>query len=145
VEVGGSAGGARGAGRGGGVAWSGQGDWHGGGVLPADGLLEQPATASISAATTTKNNRLILLSRVPKTDLKFSKGATRLNPRAHCASEQGGATPLNPRAPRIGSAYAARPSRPDQPDQDQPNQSAASEECCHQVPAGLEHPLIGVA
>ena len=68
-------------------------DCVGDGVLPADGLLEQPATASISAATTTKNNRLILLSRVPKTDLKFSKGATRLNPRAHCASEKGGRPP----------------------------------------------------
>ncbi|HJY44391.1 MAG TPA: hypothetical protein VJ301_07190 [Propionibacteriaceae bacterium] len=47
--------------------------WVGDGVLPADGLLEHPATASISAAA--KNNHLI----------------------------------LNPRAPHIGSAYAARP------------------------------------
>jgi hypothetical protein len=40
--------------------------WLGDGVFPADGLLEQPATTTISAATTTKNNRLILVSRVPK-------------------------------------------------------------------------------
>jgi hypothetical protein len=36
--------------------------WVGDGVLPADGLLEQPATANINVAATTKSNRLILVS-----------------------------------------------------------------------------------
>jgi hypothetical protein len=35
------------------------------GVSPADGPLEQPATANISAAATTKGNRLILISSMP--------------------------------------------------------------------------------
>jgi hypothetical protein len=34
----------------------------GAGVSPVDGLLEQPATDSSSAAATTRSNRLILIS-----------------------------------------------------------------------------------
>lgn len=76
--------------------------WLGDGVFPADGLLEQPATANISAATTTKNNRLILVSRSAEKDLKNS---TKLS-----------------RAIRARASICGTPSQSDQADQDQPNQ-----------------------